>query len=74
MGYQTRGFGTTSLSKLLRTLRLSMFDILQLQWSDIGGQNGGQNAGQIESSYKYIMWGIKLKDLIPQAYLDYLEH
>ena len=51
-----------------------MFDLLKPQWSDIGGQNGGQNAGQIESSYKYIMWGIKLKDLIPQVYLNYLEH
>ena len=40
-----------------------------LQWSNIRGQNGGQ----IESSCKYIMWGIKLEDLIPQAYLDYLE-
>ena len=46
-----------------------MFDLQQPQWSDIGGQYGGQ----IESSYKYIMRGIKLKDLIPQAYLDYLE-
>ena len=70
MGYQTRGFGTTSLSKLLRTLRLSMFDLQRPQWSDIGGQNGGQ----IESSCKYIIWGIKLEDLVPQVYLSYLEH
>ena len=44
-----------------------MFDLQQPQWSDIGGQY----EGQIESSYKYIMWGIKLEDLVPQAYLSY---
>ena len=46
-----------------------MFDLQRPQWSDIGGKNGGQ----IESSCKYIMWGIKLEDLVPQAYLSYLE-
>ena len=46
-----------------------MFDLQRPQWSNIGGQNGGQ----IESFCKYIMWGIKLKDLVPQAYLSYLE-
>ena len=44
-----------------------MFDLQRPQWSDIGGQNGGH----IQSSYKYIMWGIKLEDLVPQAYLSY---
>ena len=47
-----------------------MFDLQQPQWSDIGGHNGGQ----IESSCKYIIWGIKLEDLVPQVYLSYLEH
>ena len=46
-----------------------MFDLQRPQWSDIGGQNGGQ----IESFCKYIMWGIKLEDLVPLTYLSYLE-
>ena len=29
--------------------------------------NGGQNGGQIENSWKYIVWGIKIEDLIQQV-------
>ena len=46
-----------------------MFDLQRPQWSDIGGKN----RGQIESSCKYIMWGIKLEDLILQAYKSHLQ-
>ena len=67
MGYQTQGFGTTSLSKLFTDVIFYIFDLQRPQWSDIRGQN----RGQIQSSYKYIMWGIKLEDLVPQAYLSY---
>ena len=69
MGYQSQGFGTTSLFKLFTDLIFYVFDLQRPQWSDIGGQNGGQ----IESSYKYIMWGFKLEVFVPQAYLSYLE-
>ena len=70
VGYQTWGFDTTSLSKLFTTLVLYVFDLQRPQWSD----NGGQNGGQIENSWKYTMWGIKLEDLIPQVYLSYFQH
>ena len=46
-----------------------MFDLQRPQWSNIGGQIGGK----IKFFCKYIMWGIKLEDLVPQAYLSYLE-
>ena len=46
----------------------SVFGLQRPQLTDIGGQNGGR----IESSCKYIVWGIKLLLLIPQTYLSYL--
>ena len=52
-------------------MRISMFYLKWPQWSNIGG--GAileKNGGQIKGFYKYIMWGIKLEDLILQAYLN----
>ena len=37
----------------LRYLMFTGFAFQQPQWSDIGGQNGGE----IKRCYKYIMWG-----------------
>ena len=42
-----------------------MLSVFDLQWS----YNGGQNGDQIENSWKYIMWGIKIDDLKLQVYL-----
>ena len=66
--YQTLAFDTTNLSKLFMIQIHSAFGLQRRQWRDIRGQNGGQ----IESSCKHIMWGIKLFLLIPQTYLSYL--
>ena len=66
VAYQTCEFYTTSLSKRFTTLVLSVFDLQQPQWSD--------NGGQIKNSWKYIMWGIKLEDLILQVFMSYLQH
>ena len=68
VGYQTLAFDTTNLSKLFSIQMNAVFSLKRPQWSDIGGQNGGR----IESSCKYIVWGIKLWLLIPQTYLSYL--
>ena len=68
MGYQTLAFDTTNLSKLLMIQVHYVFSLQRPQWRDIGGQNGGR----IESSCKYVMWGIKLLLLIAQTYLSYL--
>ena len=70
VGYQTLAFDTTNLSKLFMIQIHSAFGLQRPQrpqWRDIGGQNGGQ----IETSCKHIMWGIKLLLLIPQTYLSY---
>ena len=67
MGYQTLAFDTTYLSKLFMIKMDSTFGLQRPQWRDIGGQN----ECQIESSRKYIMWGIKLLLLIVQTYLSY---
>ena len=63
------GIKLKDLFKLFTDLIFYVFDLQQPQWSDIGGQNGGQ----IVSSFKYIMWGIKLEDLILQAYKSHLQ-
>ena len=68
MGYQTLAFDTTNISKLFMIQMRSVFGLQRPQLTDIGGQNGGR----IESSCKYIVWGIKLLLLIPQTYLSYL--
>ena len=67
VGYQTLAFDTTNLSKLFMIQIHSAFGLQRPQWRNIGGQNGGR----IESSFKYIMWGIKLLLLIQQTYLSY---
>ena len=64
VGYQTLAFHTTNISKLFMIQIHSAFGLERPQWRDIGGQ--------IESSSKHSMWGIKLLLLIPHTYLSYL--
>ena len=67
VGYQTLAFDTTNLSKLFMIQIHSAFGLQRPQrpqWRDIGGQ--------IKSSCKYIVWGIKLLLLVAQTYLSYL--
>ena len=51
MGYQSLAFDTTNISKLFMIQMHSVFGHQRPQFRDIGGQNGDQNVGQIESSF-----------------------
>ena len=55
------------LRKLAQTPLKQVWNLVQTPRGE-----GGQNGGWIESSCKYIVWGIKLLLLIQKTYLSYL--